>query len=153
MSGVAKFKYPLAPALLSQQWAHDALLGELADQNTLVAAQEERIAVFTAALAATTAQWAALTAAGGGLALERLALLGRYGGDQARRLEGARAELAGLEERREALRDQVMQSRRRLDAFERHRDRLEEAFVQSRISAEFKAADDQWNTRRQEAVS
>jgi chromosome segregation ATPase len=153
MSGKAKFKYALAPVLLSGQWAHDALLGELADQNSLVAAQERRIDAFTAQLAATTAQWAAVTHAGGALALERLALLGRYGGDQARQLEQARAALVELVARREDLREQVMQSRRRLDAFERHRDQLEQAFVQALASAECKAADDHWNMRKQEKAA
>lgn len=153
MSGAARFKYPLAPVLLSQQWAHDALLGELAEQNLAVAAQERSVDAFNAQLAGTTNQWAVLTGAAGTLALERLTVLGRYGGDQARQLEQARAALADLVQRRDALRDQVMQSRRRLDAFEQHRDRLEEAFVQECASAEFKAADDHWNTRKQGAAS
>jgi hypothetical protein len=138
MSGKAKFKYPLAPVLLSGQWAHDALLGELADQNSLVAAQERRIDAFTAQLAATTAQWAAVTLAGGALALERLALLGRYGGDQARQLEQARAALVELVA---------------LECVERHRDQLEQAFVQALASAECKVADDHWNMRKQEKAA
>lgn len=151
MSGVARFLYPLEPVRLSQQWAHDALLSELAEHNNKVTAQEAVIAQHKAEMATAGEHFDALTAGVGGkhldLHLDRLSRLARYGSDLSRRLHEALTLLAGLEEERDASRDQAMQSRRRLDALDKHRDKLGAEFLQARLAAQFKAADDQWNSR------
>lgn len=144
----ARFRYPLEPVCLAQQWEHDADLGELAACNARVGAQEAVIATLSGQLAGAAQQWAALTAGASGLALERLALLSRYGSEQAQRREQAQRTLTTLEQERDAVRARVLQSRRRLDGFGKHRATLAAAFVQARLVAEGKDADDQWNGRR-----
>lgn len=151
MSG-AVFKYVLEPVRLTRQWSLEALLGELGEHNARVALQESCVAGLEARLATSAEHWAVLTDPANTLTLQNLALLSRYAGDCAAQLAQACATRDEFARERDALSERVMQSRRALDALERHRDKQEAVFVQARMSGEFKLADEQWNTR-QEGVS
>jgi hypothetical protein len=48
---------------------------------------------------------------------------------------------------------QVVSAQRALEAVERHRDEMKQEYVQKRVSADFKVADDQWNTLQTGAAS
>lgn len=141
-----RFRYPLAPILLTRQWELDALLIELGEHNAALAQQQGRVAQLQGQLATAGAQFQALSGSEASLSVQHFALLSRYIGDLTLRLRPEQAEAARLAGLRDALAERVMASRRGIDAVEKHRDEMEDKFVQQRLSGDFKIADDQWNT-------
>lgn len=141
-----RFRYPLAPILLTRQWELDALLLELAEHNAAVAQQQGRLAHFEGQLAAAGADFRALTQCDTGLPVQRFTILSRYIGDVSLQIRHEQAELERLGALRDALAERVVAAQRGVEAVEKHRDEMETKFIQQRLSGDFKIADDQWST-------
>ena len=141
-----RFRYPLAPILLTRQWELDALLLELAEHNAAVAQQQGRLAHFEGQLAAAGADFKALTACDTGLPVQRFTILSRYIGDVSLQIRREQGELERLGALRDALAERVVAAQRGVEAVEKHRDEMETKFIQQRLSGDFKIADDQWST-------
>lgn len=148
----ARFRYALEPVLLTRRWALDALLLTLAECNAAVAAQAALQAATRASFDAAAAAWRTLAATEQVQSVETFALNARYCADLGRQLHEQAAEMAALDAARDAAIAQVMDGQRALEAVERHRDELQHQFMQQRASADFKVADDQWNTRQTESA-
>lgn len=141
-----RFRYPLAPILLTRQWELDALLLELAEHNAAVAQQQGRLVHFEGQLAAAGADFRALTQCDTGLPVQRFTILSRYIGDVSLQIRHEQAELERLGALRDALAERVVAAQRGVEAVEKHRDEMETKFIQQRLSGDFKIADDQWST-------
>ena len=146
MSQGARFRYPLAPILLTRQWELDARLLELGEHNAALARQQGRAAHLQVQLAGAGADFQALAGSGANLSVQQFVLLSRYIGDLTLRLRAEEAEVARLAALRDALAERVVASQRGVEAVEKHRDEMKSKFVQHRLSGDFKIADDQWNT-------
>lgn len=143
--GGKRFRYPLEPLRLTRQWALDELLVLLAERNGQVAEASAALEQLKAQLEQVRQDWLAGQASGQVLALERLALLGRYLQDGAVRVAAMARQLAQLEQARDETAAQVTSARRALDAVEEHRDEQRAAFVRAQSSGDFKSADDHWS--------
>jgi flagellar biosynthesis chaperone FliJ len=141
-----RFRYPLAPILLTRQWELDALLLELAEHNAAVAQQQGRLAHIEGQLAAAGADFRALTQCDTGLPVQRFTILSRYIGDVSLQIRHEQGELERLGALRDALAERVVAAQRGVEAVEKHRDEMETKFIQQRLSGDFKIADDQWST-------
>jgi hypothetical protein len=148
----ARFHYALEPLLLTRRWALDALLLTLAECNAAIAAQAARQAATRASLDDAAAQWRTVAATEQVHSVQTFALNARYLADLGRQLHDQAAALAALDAERDAAIAQVMDGQRALEAVERHRDSMRQQHMQKRASADFKVADDQWNTRQPESV-
>lgn len=144
MSG-KRFRYALEPLRLTRQWALDALLTTLAEQNAGVAAARTTLDTLRAELEQARQHWLASQTGGQALALEQFALLSRYLHDGATRVAGMERQLALLEQERDDTVAQVASARRALDAVEEHRDGQRDAFRRAQSSGDFKLADDHWS--------
>lgn len=142
----AGFRYALEPVLLTRQWALNALLLTLSEHNVAIAAQAALQAATRATYDAAAAQWRTVAATQQAQSVQTFALNGRYLGDLARQLHEQVGHMAELCAARDEVIAQVVHARRALDAVERHRDEMRQQYLQKRVSADFKLADDQWNT-------
>lgn len=142
----ARFRYPLAPVLLTRQWELDALLLELAEHNAGLAQQQGRVGYLDGQLAAAGADFRALAGCETGLPVQRFTILSRYIGDVTLQMRAAQDELERLGALRDALAERVVAAQRGVEAVEKHRDEMESKFIQQRLSGDFKIADDQWST-------
>jgi hypothetical protein len=142
----ARFRYALEPVLLTRQWALDALLRTLGEHNAAMAEQAALQAGTEADYAAATAQWLAMAGAGQAQSVQTFAISGRYLADLARQLREQGAHLAQLSAARDEVIAQVVSAQRAVEAAEQHRDHMQAQFIRKRLSADFKLADDQWNT-------
>jgi hypothetical protein len=141
-----RFRYPLAPILLTRQWELDALLLELAEHNAGLAQQQGKVGYLEGQLAAAGADFKALAESGASLPVQRFTILSRYIGDVTLQIRTEQAELERLGALRDELAERVVAAQRGVEAVEQHRDEMEDKFNQQRLSGEFKIADDQWST-------
>jgi hypothetical protein len=146
MSRGARFRYPLEPILLTRRWELDGLLAELGEHNAAVAGQAARVGQLQGELAAAGAEFKAVAGSRDGLPVQRFLILSRYVGDVTLRLRAEQLELERLAGLRDEMAGRVVAGRRALEAVEKHRDEMEDKFVQQRLSGDFKVADDQWST-------
>lgn len=144
MSG--RFRYGLAPLLLTRQWDLDALLVELGEHNAALARQEQDLAALRARAGALVADWNGMTGGGKALSVERFARTTQFLSDLSRRTRDGQAELENMARARDELATRVVAAQRALEAVEEHRDEMKSKFIQLRLSGDFKIADDQWNT-------
>lgn len=142
----ARFRYALEPVLLTRRWALDTLLFTLGEHHAAMAAQAALQARTQADYAAATARWLAIAASGQAHPVQTFAISGRFLADLARQLREQAAHMAELSAARDEVIEQVVSAQRAVDAAEQHRDHMQEQFVRKRLSADFKLADDQWNT-------
>lgn len=149
----ARFRYALAPVLLTRRWALDALLLTLAECNAAIATLAALQAATRASLDAASAQWRTEAATQQVQSVQIFALNTRYLADLGRQLHEQAAQMAMLDIARDGAIAEVMAGQRALEAVERHRDSMRQQHVQQRASADFKLADDQWNTRQTESTS
>lgn len=142
----ARFRYGLAPLLLTRQWDLDALLVELGEHNAALARQQQDIAQLRAGAAALAAEWNGMNGAGKALSVERFARMTHFLSDLSRRTRDGEAALEDMVLARDELATRVVGAQRALEAVQEHRDEMKSKFVQLRLSGDFKIADDQWNT-------
>ncbi len=148
----ARFRYALEPVLLTRRWALDALRLALGECNAAVAAQTALQVATRASLAAASDQWRMVAATQQAHSVQTFALNARYLADLGSQLREQTAHMAALGVARDAAIAQLMDAQRALDAVERHRDGMRQQYFQQRASANFKLADDQWNTRQTEGA-
>lgn len=148
----ARFRYALEPVLLSRRWALDALLRALAEHNERIESLARESAAIQGRFDATAAFWKTLVGADAAQPVQRFSMNVRYLGDLARQLREHAARAAVLATARDEVIAQVLAARRALDAAQEHRDDMEVRFVRLRTSADFKLADDQWNTLQTRAI-
>jgi hypothetical protein len=143
-----RFRYAFEPVLLTRRWALDALLRTLAEHD----AQIRTLAIAAAALQARYAQAAIVWNGGTGEVdaqpVQRFAMNVCYLVDLARQLREHAECMTALNVARDEVISSVVQARRALDAAEQHRAQMKGQFVQLRMSADFKLADDQWNAQQ-----
>lgn len=142
-----RFRYALEPVLLTRRWTADSLRLLLAECNARVAAHALVEAEAMARYETASSAWHAIAFSGEVQAMQRFGLNLRYLGELARQLKehaGLAAEL--LSDREDAI-AQLVSAQRAVEAAEQHRDGMKKQFIQRRAGAEFKLADDQWNTR------
>ena len=149
----ARFRYALEPVLLTRRWALDALLLALGEHNAAVAAQAALQAQTQACYDAAASDWRALAATAEAQSVQTFAVNGRYLGDLGRQLREQAAHMEALSAARDEVIGQVVSAQRALEAVERHRDEMRRQYIQKRVSADFKLADDQWNTLQRGAAS
>lgn len=149
----ARFRYPLAPILLTRQWELDALLLELAEHNAALAQQQARAGHLAGQLAAAGADFKALAGLDATLSVQRFQILSRFIGDVTLRLKVEQDECERLAVLRDALAERVVAGKRGVEAVEKHRDEMEGKFIQQRLSGDFKVADDQWSTLQAGMIS
>jgi hypothetical protein len=149
----ARFRYALEPVLLTRRWALDDLLLALGERNAAIAAQAKLQAKTRASYEAAADQWRAAAALQQAQSVQTFALNARYLADLARQLREQAEHMAELGTARDEVIAQVVSAQRALEAVERHRDEMKQEYVQKRVSADFKVADDQWNTLQTGAAS
>jgi hypothetical protein len=142
----ARFRYALEPVLLTRQWALDALLLTLGEHNAAIAAQAALQAETRARYDAAASDWRALAAAPQAQSVQTFAMNGRYLADLTHQLREQATRMDELIAARDEVIVLVVNAQRALEAVERHRDEMRQQHVQKRVSADFKLADDQWNT-------
>ncbi len=149
----ARFRYALEPVLLTRRWALEALLHSLAEHNAQLAdlmAQEEALKLnYRAAIAC----WQALTAVDEAQPGQQFGLTVRYLGELALQLRTLAGRMADLAAARDELAVRVVSAQRAVEAAEKHRGAMKDHFIRQRLSADFKLADDQWNTLQTGAAS
>lgn len=141
----ARFSYPLEPVVLQRRWALDALLRELSECNDVLAQRNVEREALLSQMAQTSREWKTLGSDGGSVHVERFMLLSRYMAERQRQLDHMTQVIAQLALERDQVVDKVAAGRRALDAIEDHRDEMRQLFIKSRLSDEFKNADEQWN--------
>lgn len=144
MGGHRHFRYALEPLLLTRQWELDRLRTELGELNAAWATQHQAVQALLSRQQESVAQWNGLGASGQPLYVDRFVMLQRYIDDGERQLRQAREALDALAERRDALTDTLRLAQRALEAVQEHRQKMQAQFMQSTLSLDFKAADDQW---------
>jgi hypothetical protein len=149
----SRFRYPLQPVLLTRQWALDALMLTLGEHNAAIAVQAALQAATRDSYEAAADQWRAVAAAQQAQSVQTFAMNGRYLADLARQLREQAAHTAELSAARDEVIAQVVNAQRALEAVERHRDDMKQEYIQKRVSADLKVADDQWNTLQTGAAS
>jgi hypothetical protein len=152
MSG-GRFKYALQPVLLTRQWALDALMLTLSEHNAAVAEHAALEAAVLASHQSASDEWRAAVAGGQEQSVQQFAMSARYLGDLGRQLREHAVRGAELAAARDDVIAQVVAARRAVEAAEEHRDEMKDQFIQKRLSADFKVADDQWNTMQTGADS
>lgn len=140
-----RFRYALEPLRLTRRWELDALLTGLADCHAQVRAQQQALDALDESLAQARGHWLAGQAEGSVLALESLALLGRYLNDGVARRHDLAQALAKLEAERDAAAQRAAQAQRALDAVEDHRDECHAGYRRMRAGGDLKLADEHWN--------
>lgn len=148
-----RFRYALEPVLLTRQWDLDALMLDLGEQNAALAAHQAVITEANACFGAASAEWRELTSGGASYAADRFALLTRYLGELARQSRENALRLTELQAARDDAAARVVTAQRAVEAAEQHRDECKAQFMQERASADFKLADDQWNTLQTGAMA
>ncbi|MFJ1472377.1 hypothetical protein [Massilia orientalis] len=141
-----RFRYALQPVLLTRQWALDTLLLELDEHNAAVAAQAALQAETQARYQAAASDWRAMAATPQAQSVQTFAMNGRYLADLARQMREQAARMDELSAACDEVVAQVVRAQRALGTVERHRDDMRRQYIQKRVSADFKLADDQWNT-------
>ena len=149
----ARFRYALEPVLLTRQWALDALLLTLGEHNAAVAAQAALQAQTQARYEAAVSDWRALAATQQAQSVQTFAMNGRYLADLARQMRAEATQMDALSAARDEVVAQVVSAQRALEAVEQHRDEMRRQYLRKRVSADFKLADDQWNTLQTGAAS
>lgn len=153
MSGKARFRYALAPVLLTRTWKLDALMIELGEQSAAVAAQMQVQSDVSSRIDNATAAWKQKTANGQFQSVDQFVLATRYMGELSRLARESALRMEELTEQRDELIVRVVAARREVDASEEHRDAMRALFVQQRLSGDFKVADDNWNTLQSGATA
>lgn len=143
--GSARFRYALEPIALQRQWALDALLRDLSERNGVLARRRAECDAVLGQAALAGREWRALGDGGEPVPVERFALLSRYLADCERRAHAMEGAIAQLGRERDVVIDQIAAAQRAVDAVEEHRGEMRQAFIKTRLSGEFKDADDQWN--------
>jgi hypothetical protein len=152
MSG-ARFRYALEPVRLTRTWHLDALLLELGEQNGAIASHALAQADIEARIAQAAAGWEERKVSGRFQSVTEFALTTRYMSDLARQARDASDRMAELAVQRDATIERVVLAKRAVEAAEAHRDEMHAAFIRQRLSADFKLADDQWNTLQSGAIA
>lgn len=152
MSRGARFRYALEPVLLTRTWQLDALMLELAEQNGAIAAQALAQADVRRRIDQAAEAWNHEKASGRAQSVSQFVLASRYMGELARQAREAVAQMAMLAAQRDETIERVVAAKRGVEAVEAHRDEMRARFMQQRSSADFKLADDQWNTLQSEAI-
>lgn len=143
--GGARFRYALEPIALQRQWALDALLRELSDCNAELGQRLEARAAEQERIDQAGREWKQLGRDGQGVQVERYALLSRYLADRRGVAAQLQQALQAVQRRRDELIASVAEAQRALEAVDEHREDMRKLFVRTRVSGEFKDADDQWN--------
>jgi hypothetical protein len=137
-----RFRYALEPVLLTRRWALDALMLSLADHNADIAAHAAVQATTRENYVAASAEWQAEQME----SVQPFAIRVRYLSELSRQLREQAERMTVLVEARDAVIEQVVRAQRAVEMAEQHRDEMKDQFIQQRLSADFKLADDQWNT-------
>lgn len=148
-----RFKYALQPVLLTRQWALDALMLTLSEHNAALAEHAAVEAAVQASHAAASDEWRTAMAGGQAQSVQQFAMSAQYLADLGRQLREHAVRSAELTAARDEVIAQVVAARRAVEAAEEHRDEMKDQFIQKRLSADFKVADDQWNTMQTGADS
>ncbi|WP_426104797.1 hypothetical protein [Massilia sp. TSP1-1-2] len=149
----ARFRYALEPLLLTRRWKLDDLLRILAEHNAQLHSLAAEGAALQSQYAAADSLWKAVTQETSAQPVQRFAMHARHLGDLVRQLREHGARMTALAAARDDVIATVVTARRSLDAAEQHRDAMEDRFHRMRMSADFKLADDQWNTLHTGAAS
>lgn len=147
MTTGARFRYPLEPVLLTRQWVRDALLADLSRVNASISAMRHALALLRRQSDDTAGAWNQRPGATNDLSPGAFHLVTEYLRDMARQSAARQATLDALELEAEGIVEKLAAAGRALQAVERHRDRLHNAFRQARVGIEFKLADEQWSAR------
>lgn len=140
----ARFRYALEPIALRRRWALDALLRDLSDCNVELARRRTECDAVLAQADLAAQEWRAI-GAGAAVGVERFALLARYLAERRRVAQTMEGAIAQLRRQRDEVIDHIAAARRALDAVEEHRGEMRAEFIKTRLSGEFKDADDRWN--------
>ncbi len=140
-----RFRYVLEPVLLTRRWALSELIAALSEQQAQIAALEADLAGIRARYALASDDWQNDNARASHT-VDRFAMHARYLGDLATQRRQLELRMATLAAARVDLIVLLAQAQRSLEAAQEHRGRMKDRFEKERASAQFKLADDQWNT-------
>jgi hypothetical protein len=141
-----RFRYALEPMLSTRRWALDALRLALTECNTQISEHAAVQADTRARYDSASAEWHAVAASGQAQPMQRFGLGVRYLGDLAMQLSEHATRTARLASARDEVIAQLVAAQHAVEAAEQHREAMKQQFVRQRASADFKLADDQWNT-------
>ncbi len=141
-----RFRYALEPVLLTRRWALDALLLTLSEHNAQARALDTAGAALRERHLAARLAWREVAGAAGAQPVQRFAMNLRYLADLAEQQRAHALKMQSLAQARDEVASHVVRAQRALEAAEEHRANAEVQFVQQLRCADFKLADDQWNT-------
>ncbi len=141
-----RFRYALEPILMTRQWALNALLLELGEQNEALTQAQNKLANLQGTVNTAYQQWQALTSASQGLSVDGFVMHNRYIADCLAQVKARQDEITKLNQARDELIEKVVAAEKAVEAVEQHREEMHAKFLQLRASGDFKIADDQWNT-------
>ena len=146
MSSKRGFHYALEPVLRTRGWELDALRVALQDSNANVVSCQAVLDTISVRINSAMQEWIRGTGEAQSLPVERFAMLTRFLGDLSQQAKRAEAALAESKAKRDDAAANAAAARHALDVIEEHKDASLQQFDQLRASADFKEADDQWNT-------
>ena len=149
MSAGGRFRYGLQPVLLTRQWEVDRLRTALAEQHSLEAACRAALQQADADVSAVQWEWQQAARAGQVLGVDRLVRLLRYRAERSVAAQQCKQALTRVQADAAARAAELASAQLALEAIEEHREQERGVFLQHRLSAECRAADELWIAGRE----
>lgn len=140
-----RFRYALAPILLTREWRRDDLMRQVSVAERAAINAKDALVAARADTDAAMAAWSANCSPGQVLTPTLLQHHARHAATRRARQEEMEQEWRRLDQAHRALQGTLQQALYGVDALERHRDAAGRDYFQAALKVEYKASDEQWN--------
>lgn len=139
-----RFRYALAPILLTREWRRDDLMRQVAAAER--AATKAQIALVAARTdtEAAMAAWSASCSPGQALMPALLQHHAHHAATRRAKQEQVEQDWHRLDQAYRTLQGELRQALHGVDALERHRDTAGQEYFQAALKVEYRASDEQW---------
>lgn len=139
-----RFRYALAPVLLTREWRRDDLMRQVAAAERAAAHAQGTLVEARADTEAAMAAWSASCSPGQALTPALLQRHAHHAATRRARQEQLEQDWRRLDHAHRVLQDALRQALHGVDALERHRDTAGRDYFQAALKVEYRASDEQW---------